>query len=148
MSERLKVRFNSLGEVDCWIDCSDFSDRAAPGHCGLHTDMVTSIVDHYKFKNWIESVKYDVETVTSLTNKHTLNIVAVCTSGINRSPAAGLILESIFQKRGYPVNNVKLTHLSKSTWSMRNVCFKYRSCVNMDDKQKQFEKAFRVWNTA
>ncbi len=144
LADRLHVRLASMGHVDLWLDCSFFSDRAAKGHVGTHTAMVAAVTDHWKFRDWIKGVKDELDVVSKFSSKRTAIAVVVCTSGVNRSPAGALVLKNVFEKLGY---SSSVTHISKGSWSERNVCQMCKKC-NVDDPDKEFlyDKAFKIWN--
>ena len=112
--------------ADVIIDTRSFDDpnrNCGLGHTGHHPDIISRVVRHHTFRDWLAGVQRQIfaaSTGCEVKANADLGVALYCKSGKHRSVASSFILKYIFEAEGWMCPEVH--HLSQLAWGRYNCC--------------------------
>jgi hypothetical protein len=150
LQEIFRWRYKNLLPIRYYMNCHKFRGQES-GHVGLFDEDVANLVNHHHFKPWLRAVKGILADIQNdlAGDEHTIRLVMVCKAGRNRSVAAKVVLDYLFDWLGYRTND-KNGFLSKSSWTRtkKTFCFTCRGCTEMTwKKERACWSACQLWTS-
>ena len=141
-----KFKHKGWPKVDMWLDCRSLKSHPVKKllwHCGRHTEIMRSILEHPNWPDLRDQVKKLVrDAIQSLSEE--LHIVFVCTSGAHRSVACRELTRHVLSRSGFQVEG---EDYSSDSWAQRNLCHYCKECGDNKKKSSILRQVVRDWNT-